>query len=137
MIRKTSECRHCGSLYWLYASGGSHHDARWCPSCLAVAKAAVEKLPVLFEDRYIASTEVTRKELLAEEAACVEAGKPRRVFPGLFSDDDSSLERLISIKGKGEFLLSTWRKNSKYSIAKRVRWDIVGNCEAKRDWPRG
>jgi hypothetical protein len=97
----------------------------------------VEKLPVLFKDRYVASTEATLEELLAEETACIEKGKPRRVFPGLFSEEDSQNIRLISIKGKGEFLLTTWRKSSEYFIERQVRWDILGNCEAKFSWPRG
>jgi hypothetical protein len=159
----TTECIHCGSIYYYQASGHGCHektnDSKYCKSCKQILINTLKLIPVKFEYRWIETDDLTKEEALniikLEESSNQAKEKfrkenanmsgnfnpfiglsIRRVYPSLHNmkTGESSQEKGFNHNGF-KYHISYWdSRPDDYRITKEVRWNLETEKEDNCDY---
>lgn len=158
-VERLHRCIKCRDRYTYQASGEGcgrvENDGKWCPSCKLIVVAALEKVPRMFEPRWVdvGSDEASlhadiptvadclrwREEA---QAACKKHGHiwSERIWPALIDYGGKGCQSTRGVPARDGiyqgimFRLSTWGQSPDHSIEIEMEFDLHKDRFTGRQW---
>jgi len=121
-----TRCHHCQQSYIYHPSfyGGDevnypYNNDRYCEGCYKVVQAALSKVPVKCEKKFVPSDRYTREQIVAhQEERCANGLSMRRIFPTLIDTTGKDRHNIVcECMPDNEWYMAEWWSSDPDKVA--------------------